>query len=71
MMCFLLIRFHRMLNVMKKQGCLVNSEAACALFNVCGAGGIRTLVQTSSKNAFYMRSFRLVVGIMLARSQPT
>ena len=60
-----------MLNVMKKQGCLVKSEAACAMFNVCGAGGIRTLVQTSSKNVFYMLSLWLIVGIRLVSGEPT
>jgi len=38
---------------------------------ICGAGGIRTLVQTSSKTAFYMLSRRLIVGIALARGRPT
>ena len=35
-----------------------------------GAGGIRTLVQTSSKNAFYMLSTWLIVGVRLARYKP-
>jgi len=39
-------------------------------FTICGAGGIRTLVQTSSKNAFYMLSDRLIVGVELAGHQP-
>ena len=36
-----------------------------------GAGGIRTLVQTSSKNAFYMLSPWFVVGIRPVSGKPT
>jgi len=35
-----------------------------------GAGGIRTLVQTSNNNAFYMLSFCLVVGAQLTKNRP-
>jgi hypothetical protein len=37
----------------------------------CGAGGIRTLVQTSSKNAFYMLILWLIVGSRPVRGNPT
>ena len=37
----------------------------------CGAGGIRTLVQTSSKNAFYMLSLWLIVGNRPVSGKPT
>ena len=36
-----------------------------------GAAGSRTLVQTSSKTAFYMLSFLLIVGFMPVKNQPT
>ena len=36
-----------------------------------GAGGIRTLVQTSSKNAFYMLSLWLIVGNRPDSGKPT
>lgn len=36
----------------------------------CGAGGIRTPVQTSSRTAFYMLSHRLIVGRRMARGRP-
>ncbi len=36
-----------------------------------GAGGIRTLVQTSSKSAFFMLSPWLIVGIRPVSGQPT
>ena len=35
-----------------------------------GAGGIRTLVQTSNDHAFYMLSFCLVVGTQLTKNRP-
>jgi len=37
----------------------------------CGAAGSRTRVQTSSKTAFYMLSFQLIVGKVPAKSHPT
>lgn len=37
---------------------------------LCGAGGSRTLVQTSRKNAFYKFSLRLLVGCRTVRDQP-
>jgi hypothetical protein len=36
----------------------------------CGVGGNRTLVQTGSKNDFYMLSFCWIVGSGLVKSQP-
>ena len=32
---------------------------------LCGVGGIRTLVQTSNYNAFYMLSFQLIFDVQL------
>lgn len=44
---------------------------SCFLFlSFCGAGGSRTLVQTSRKNAFYKFSLRLIVGCRMVRDQP-
>jgi len=37
----------------------------------CGAGGIRTLVQTSSRSAFYMLISYLIVGAGLQKSHDT
>ena len=34
-----------------------------------GAGGIRTLVQTSNDHAFYMLSFCLIVGAQLTKNR--
>ena len=41
------------------------------IMNFCGAAGSRTRVQTSSKTAFYMLSFQLIVGEVPAKSHPT
>jgi hypothetical protein len=41
------------------------------LADFCGAAGSRTLVQTSSNNAFYMLSLSYFVGMKLAKGQPT
>ena len=38
---------------------------------VCGAGGSRTLVQTSNNNAFYMFSFQLDFRSLAGRKLPT
>jgi hypothetical protein len=40
----------------------VNSKIMHKLSVNCGAGGIRTLVQTRKQSAFYMLSFILIVG---------
>jgi len=44
-------------------------HTACGFF--CGAGGIRTLVQTSSQKAFYMLSLLLIVGKLAGKRHPT
>ena len=44
-----------------------------SMFNVCGAGGSRTLVQTGNQYGFYMHILLLVVGNRLVtgnRSDP-
>ena len=38
---------------------------------LCGDGGSRTRVQTSSNNAFYALSFQLVVGKRQGENDPT
>jgi len=52
---------------MKNKELSINNIAHSSLFIAhCasrrGVGGSRTLVQTGSKNAFYMLSLRLIVG---------
>jgi len=54
----------------KKALCLLITTGLSSKLQGCGAGGIRTLVQTSSKVGFYMLSFCLIVGSELARSGP-
>ena len=38
--------------------------------NLCGVGGIRTLVQTGSETVFYMLSSGYLVGERLVRNRP-
>lgn len=38
---------------------------------ICGDGGSRTRVQTSSTNAFYALSFQLIVGMLPGENGPT
>jgi len=40
------------------------------LLFICGAGGNRTLVQTSSQKAFYMLSPELIFGILPGQGRP-